>query len=120
MMRNILKFGIISVAMVFGLILVSPDTASAQNRGSRASREYRKDVREARRDYNRRVRNGDYRKARREYREDIVDARRDYYRNVRRGQHGWYYYQNNRRYYRPYSSWTYRNGRFYRRSYRRY
>jgi len=112
-MRNILKFGIISFAMVFGLILVNATTANAQRRS--ANREYREDVRDARQDYNRRMRNGDYRKARREYREDMRDARQDYISNVRRGRSGWYYYRNNHRYYRPYSSWRYTNGRFFRR-----
>lgn len=113
-MRNILKFGMVSIAMVFGLVLVTADTANAQNRRY-ANREYREDIRDAREDYNRRVRNGDYNKARREYREDIRDARREYVENVRRDRYGWYWYQNNRRYYRPYSTWNYRNGYFYRR-----
>lgn len=112
-MKNILKFGFLSIAFAFGFILVSADTASAQNR--RANREYREDVREAREDYNRRMRNGDYRKAQREYREDMQDARREYRQNVRRDRNGWYWYQNGRRYNRSFSRWNYRDGYFYRR-----
>ncbi|MCC6327408.1 MAG: hypothetical protein IT174_02750 [Acidobacteria bacterium] len=120
-MRNILKFGIISFAFAFGLILINADTANAQNRSyrqrdRRAQREYRRDIRDARRDYRRDLRRGENRReARREYRDDLRDARREYIRNVRRGQSGWYYTRNNRRYYRPYSSWNYRNGYFIRR-----
>ena len=113
-MRNILKYGIISFVMAFGLILVNVDTAAAQNRRY-ANREYRRDVREARRDYERRMRNGDYRKAEREYREDLRDARRERAQNVRRDRYGWYYMHNGRRYNRPFSLWSYRNGYFYRR-----
>jgi hypothetical protein len=113
-MKNILRYGIISFAVAFGMILVNADTANAQNRRY-ANREYRRDVREAQRDYNRRVRNGDYRKAQREYREDLRDARREYVQNVRRDRNGWYYYRNNRRVYRPFSMWTYNYGWFYRR-----
>lgn len=113
-MKNILKYGIVSFAMAFGLILVNADTANAQNRRG-ANREYRQDVREARRDYNRRVRNGNYRKANREYREDLRDARREYVRNVRRSNNGWYWYSNGRRMFRPSTTWVYRNGYFIRR-----
>jgi hypothetical protein len=113
-MRNILKFGIISFALAFGLILVNADTANAQN-PRYANREYRRDVREARRDYNRRIRNGDYRKAEREYREDLRDAQREYISNVQRDRFGWFFYRNGRRYHRPFSMWTYRNGYFMRR-----
>ncbi len=113
-MRNILRYGIVSLAMVFGFILMSADTASAQNRRY-ANREYQRDMREARKDYNRRVRNGDYYKAQREYAEDMRDARQEYAQNVRRDRNGWYYYRNNRRIYRPFSMWNYRNGYFYRR-----
>ncbi|NOT48209.1 MAG: hypothetical protein HOP17_10740 [Acidobacteria bacterium] len=113
-MKNILRFGIISFAFAAGVILVAPDSANAQNR-RHANREYRDDIRDAREDYNRRVRQGNYTKARREYREDIRDARREYVQNVRRDRNGWYWYQNNRRYYRPFSMWNYRNGYFYRR-----
>lgn len=113
-MRNIVRFGIISFAMAFGLILVNVDTANAQNRRY-SNREYRRDVREAQRDYNRRVRNGDYRKAQREYREDLRDARREYVQNVRRDRYGYYWYQNGRRYHRPFSMWNYNNGYFIRR-----
>ncbi|HEX2639911.1 MAG TPA: hypothetical protein VHL50_05040 [Pyrinomonadaceae bacterium] len=113
-MKNVLKYGMMSFALAFGLILVNADTANAQNRRY-ANREYRQDMREARRDYNRRVRNGDYRKAQREYREDMRDARREYIQNVRRGSNSWYYYQNGRRYNRPFSQWYYRNGYFIRR-----
>lgn len=113
-MKNILKYGLISFAMAFGLILVNADNASAQNRRY-ANREYRQDVREARRDYQRRVRNGDYNKAQREYREDMRDARREYRQNVNRDRNGWYYYEGGRRINRPFSIWNYRNGYFYRR-----
>ncbi|MEO7674914.1 MAG: hypothetical protein ABIU09_12660 [Pyrinomonadaceae bacterium] len=113
-MKNILKFGIISFAIAFGLILVNADTANGQNRRS-TNREYRQDVREARKDYNRRIRNGNPRKAVKEYREDVRDARREYRQNVRRDRNGWYYFQNNRRVYRSSATWNYRNGYFYRR-----
>lgn len=113
-MKNIFKYGIISFAFAFGLILVNADTANAQNRRY-ANREYREDVRDARQDYRRRVRNGDYRKANREYREDLRDARREYVQNVRRDRNGWYWYSNGRRMYRPFSTWNYNNGYFYRR-----
>lgn len=112
-MKNILKFGIISFA--FGLIFFSADTVNGQNRRS-ANREYREDIRDARRDYKRDIRKGDsLREAARDYREEVRDARRDYVRNVRRSGNNWYYYQNGRRYNRSASSWTYRNGYFYRR-----
>ena len=113
-MKNILKFGILSTAFAFGFILISADTANAQNRRY-ANREYREDIRDAREDYYRRMRNGDRRKAIREYREDVRDARREYRRNVQRDRYGWYWYQGGRRYHRPYSAWNYRNGYFYRR-----
>ena len=38
----------------------------------------------------------------------------DFRRDVRRGRDGWYWYQNGRRYTRPFSQWNYRNGWFYR------
>ncbi len=113
-MRNILKFGIISLAMVFGLVLVNAGTANAQSR-QHAEREYRDDLRDAREDYNRRIRNGDRRKAVKEYQEDLRDARREYVQNVNRDRYGWYWYQNGRRFHRPFSTWNYRNGYFYRR-----
>jgi hypothetical protein len=113
-MRNIIKYGVFTFAMAFGLILVNADNANAQNRRY-ANREYRQDVREARRDYNRRMRNGNRRKAIREYREDLRDARREYVQNVRRDRYGWYFFRNGRRYNRPFASWTYQNGYFIRR-----
>ena len=113
-MKNILKYGLISFAMAFGLVLVNAENTSAQNRRY-ANREYRQDTREARRDYERRVRNGDYGKAQREYREDMRDARREYRQNVNRDRNGWYFYERGRRIYRPFSMWNYRNGYFYRR-----
>jgi len=113
-MKSIVKYGVMSLVLAFGFILINADTASAQNRRY-ANREYRQDTREARRDYNRRVRNGNYRKAAREYRKDIRDARREYRQNVRRSSNGWYFYQNGRRYNRPSTQWYYRNGYFIRR-----
>lgn len=113
-MRKIIRFGIVSFAMAFGLILVNADTANAQNRRY-ANREYREDVRDARRDYNRRLRNGDRRKAVREYREDVREARREYIQNVRRDRTGWYWFSNGRRMHRPFSMWNYQNGYFIRR-----
>jgi len=105
-MNYLIKFGMVA-AIAFGFIFITADSANAQRRG--AGREYREDVRDARRDYNRRVRNGDYRKARREYREDIRDARREYRNDTRnRRVNRNYYRQNNSRYY-------YYNGRMYRR-----
>jgi hypothetical protein len=113
-MKSIIKYGVMSLVFAFGFILINADTASAQNRRY-ANREYRQDMREARRDYNRRVRNGKYRKAVREYREDMRDARREYVQNVRRTNNGWYFYRSGRRYYRPSTQWYYRNGYFIRR-----
>ena len=52
--------------------------------------------------------------ARREYRREVREARQDFRRDVRRGRDGWYWYQNGRRYTRPFSQWNYRNGWFYR------
>ncbi|HLA95489.1 MAG TPA: hypothetical protein VK612_07195 [Pyrinomonadaceae bacterium] len=112
-MKNILKFGSISFVFAIGLILFGADTANAQRRG--ANREYREDVRDARQDYNRRVRNGDRRKATREYREDVRDANREYRQNVQRDRNGYFWYQNGRRYNRSFSQWNYRNGWFSRR-----
>lgn len=113
-MKRIIKTGLISVAAAL-ILTAGFDTANAQTRRARAQREYREDVRDARQDYNRRVRQGNYNKARREYREDMRDARREYVRNVNRDRNGWWYWQNKRRIYRPSSQWYYRNGYFYRR-----
>ena len=113
-MKNVLKYGVISMAFAFGFLLIAPYTAEAQYRGY-AQREYRDDIRDARQDYYRRLRRGDRRKAVREYREDLRDARREYVRNVQRDRYGWFWYQNGRRYHRPFSTWNYRNGYFYRR-----
>ena len=93
-MRNILKFGIISFAFSFGLILTAPDTANAQNRREArreyrgevrdARREYRGEVRDSRRDYRNDVRSGQNRRdARREYRGEVRGSRRDYRDDVR-------------------------------------
>lgn len=113
-MKYIFRFGMLSLAL--GLIVTSAEVTNGQNRRIKAKREYRQDVREARRDYRQDLRSGDNRyKARRGYNRDIREARRDYIRNVTRGRSGWTYYQNNRRYYRPYAQYTYRNGRFFRR-----
>lgn len=114
-MKYLLKFGFLALA--FGIVTVAADTANAQYRpNNRAVREYREDVRDARREYRDDLRDGDNRyKARREYMEELRDARQEYIRNVTRGRTGWYYYQNNRRYFRPYSQYSYRNGRFIRR-----
>ena len=113
-MKSIVKYGVMSMALAFGVVLMNADTANAQNRRY-ANREYRQDMREARRDYQRRARNGNYRKAVKEYREDVRDARRQYVQNVQRTSNGWYYYQGGRRLYRPSSQWSYRNGYFIRR-----
>ena len=111
-MRNIFRFGIMTFA--FGLMLFAADTANAQRTG--AEREYRRDIREARREYRRDVRRGENRReALREYRDDVRDAQREYVRNVQRTNNGWSFFMNGRRYYRPATQWTYRNGYFYRR-----
>lgn len=116
-MGDILKYGIISFAFAFGLILITPDDVSAQNR--RAQREYRREVRDARRDYREDLRDADNvrerREARREYRDEIRDARREYVRDARRDRNGWYFFRNGRRYNRPATQWYYRNGYFIRR-----
>ena len=83
-MRKILNITILMFAFAF--ILTGFETANAQWRDNRD------DMRDARRDYRRRVRQGNYQKAMREYREDMRDARRE--RRVNR--RGYYY---NRRYY---------------------
>ena len=79
------------LAMAFGFIFFTADSANAQTwqKNRQARREYRSDVREARKDYRRRVNNGDYRKARREYREDIRDARKDYQTRHRSPRKSW-------------------------------
>lgn len=111
-MKNLVKFGIVSAAL--GFIFVSADTANAQNRRE-ARREYREEVRDARREYREDLWEGkNPRKARREYRREVREARREYRRDVRRDRRGWYYFNNGRRIYRPYSQWRYRNGWFYR------
>lgn len=112
-MRNILRLSML--AMAFGFIFIAADTANAQwGRNREARREYRRDMNEARRDYWRRVNNGDYRKARREYREDRRDARRDYRRSSGRTYNNGYY---NRR---IYNNGYYRSGRVYRNNNRGY
>lgn len=113
-MNKIKTIGIISFAI--GLMFVSADAVSAQNRRE-ARRELRDEIRDARKDYRDDIRNGrNPRAARREMREDVRDARQDYRREVRRGNGGWYLYNNNRRVgFYPFSSWFYRNGQFIRR-----
>lgn len=117
-MKYLVKAGFLALAV--GFIFIGVDTANAQ-RNREARREYRKDVREARKDYQRRVNQGNYRKARREYREDIRDARKDY-RRSNRGNISRDRMWNNRRYNmnrRVYPAnngrYIYRNGRVYRR-----
>ncbi len=112
-MKSILKLGILTFA--FGFIFVSAGTVNAQRQGRRteARREYRKDVRDARQDYRRRVNNGDYRKARREYREDIRDARKDYRKDTGRRVNRGYQVNRNRRVYSQRTRTYYRNGRRY-------
>lgn len=115
-MKNIIKFGIMSAAL--GTVLIAADSAGAQSRSDDrrdARREYREEVRDARREYRDDIRDGDSRReARREYRREVREDRQDYRRDVRRGRDGWYWYQNGRRYTRPFSQWNYRNGWFYR------
>ena len=114
-MRNILKFGIISFAFSFGLVLATADTANAQNRREArreyrdevrgARREYKGEVRESRRDYRDDVRSGQNRRdARREYRGEVRSSRRDYRDDVRESRRD---YRNDVR--------GYRNGRGLRR-----
>ena len=115
-MKKFVKFGIASAAL--GFIFVAADTADAQYRrdNRREERqEMREEIRDARRDYREDLREGQNRRsARREYRREVREARQDFRRDVRRGRDGWYWYQNGRRYTRPFSQWNYRNGRFYR------
>jgi hypothetical protein len=116
-MKKLIKFGVMSAAL--GVVLVAADTADAQyrrdNNRREERREMREEIREARRDYRDDLRDGDNRRrARREYRREVREARQDYRRDVRRGRDGWYWYQNGRRYTRPFSQWNYRNGWFYR------
>lgn len=113
-MKHLIKLGFLAFA--FGLIFIGADTANAQrNRG--ANREYRQDVREARRDYQRRASQGNYRKARREYREDIRDARREYRQDTGRRVNRGYYVSRSRRAYPQRTRVYYRNGRRYVRNY---
>ena len=112
-MKNLIKLGIMSGAL--GFMFVAADTVNAQSRRDER-REYRQDVRRAQREYRDDIRDGDSRReARREYRNSVREARRDYRRDVRRGNDGWYWFQNGRRYVRPFSQWNYRNGWFYQR-----
>jgi len=113
-MKYILNLGMVAIAA--GFLLISADTSYGQNRRAKAVREYNRDIRDARKDYRRDIRDGDRRReAARDYREEVREAKREYYRNVTRGRSGWYYYQGGRRHYRPYSTYSYRNGQFYRR-----
>lgn len=115
-MKKLIKVGMLSAAL--GFVFVAADTADAQNRRQDrrdARREYREEVRDARREYRDDIRDGQNRRsARREYRREVREARRDYRRDVRRDRNGWYWIQNGRRYNRPFSQYTYRNGWFYR------
>ena len=99
-MKNILRIGMLVFA--FAMIFVSVDTANAQSvrKQREARREYRNDIQEARRDRQRRINNGDYRKANREFREDRRDARREYRSNTGRRINRGYYQQRSRVYYR--------------------
>lgn len=116
-MNKVVKIGIVTAAL--GFVFVAADTANAQYRRDNRRderREYREEVRDARRDYRDDIRDGDNRRdARREYRSEVREARQDYRRDVRRDRNGWYWMQNGRRYSRPFSQYTYRNGWFYRR-----
>jgi hypothetical protein len=115
-MKKLVKFGIASAAL--GFIFVAADTADAQYRRDNRReerREMREEIRDARRDYRDDIRDGDNRRsARREYRREVREAHQEFRRDVRRGRDGWYWYQNGRRYTRPFSQWNYRNGWFYR------
>lgn len=114
-MKHIFRFGMLAT-LALGFVFVTADEASAQNRRNRAVREYRDDIRDARKDYREDIRDGDSRReAIRDYREEVREANREYARSVTRGRSGWYFYRNNRRYYRPYAQYGYRNGYFYRR-----
>lgn len=116
-MNKLVKIGMLSAAL--GFVFVAADTTNAQDRRydrRDERREYREEVRDARRDYRDDIRDGENRReARREYRREVREARRDYRRDVRRDRNGWYFFQNGRRIYRPFSTWSYRNGWFYRR-----
>ena len=117
-MKKLIKLGIVSAAAL-GFVFVAADTADAQyrrdNNRREERREMREEIRDARRDYRDDIRDGENRRrARREYRREVREARQDYRRDVRRGRDGWYWYQNGRRYTRPFSQWNYRNGWFYR------
>ncbi len=109
-MKNLLKAAILAFAFSLMFVGVNSVNAQSQQRIRKERREYRKDVRDARQDYRRRVSQGNYRKARREYREDIRDARRNYRQDKGRR-------INNRRYRRPIVRYYYRNGRRYVRNY---
>lgn len=123
-MKQLFKFGFLALA--FGLIFIGVDTVNAQSweRQKRERREYREEVRDARRDYRNDIRRGENRRdARREYRDEVRDARRDYRRDtgrrVYRGRQinrGYYVNRSRRAYPQNYRVY-YRNGRRYIRSY---
>jgi transcriptional regulator of heat shock response len=101
-MKNFLRIGTIAFAAM--LMFISVETASAQSQRAiiEARRELNRDYAEAQRDYNRRIRNGDYRNAARELREDRREALREYNQRLRNARNRGVV--NNRRVY-------YRNGR---------
>ncbi len=111
-MRNIIKLGFLAFA--FGVIFVSANGVSAQNRRE-ARREYREEIRDARKDYRKDVRKGkSVRDARRDFREERRDARRDYRKETGRRINRGYYVSRSRRAY-PQQQYRvyYRNGRRY-------
>ena len=101
-MKNILRIGTIAFAAM--LMFISVQTASAQSQRViiEARRELNRDYAEAQRDYNRRIRSGDRRKAIKELREDRREALREYNNTLRNARNRRVI--NNRRVY-------YRNGR---------
>lgn len=110
-MKNVIKLGFL--AFVFGIIFVSADSVSAQNRRE-ARREYREEIRDARKDYRRDIRKGkSYREARRDFREERRDARREYRNSTGRRVNRGYYVSRSRRAYPQKYRVYYRNGRRY-------
>ena len=114
-MRNILKYGIVSFAMAFGMILLNADSASAQNRRY-ANREYRQDT--SRSSTRLQQAGPEWQLSQGEQgipRGYEGRTARVYSRTYGGDRNGWFWYSNGRRMSRPFSTWNYTNGYFIRR-----
>lgn len=110
--------------IIIAAVLAAATTGTAMPAQAQSGREYRQDVREARRDYQRDLRRADsprdVRQAQREYRRDVRDARQDYRRDARndwrRDRNQWGRYDYNRLppgQQRYYADNFYRDGQYY-------